>query len=161
MVRDTDKRRVLATNRKAKHEYSVLEELECGIQLVGTEVKALRQGRCSIAEAFGRIDGGELYIHGMTIPEYSHGTHENHEPDRRRKLLAHRRELRKWERQVKLRGVTIIPLEVLFAGHLVKVKMALAQGKRSYDKRASEREKDDRREMRRLQGDGGGGRRRR
>jgi len=139
-------------NRKARHQYNVLDDLECGIELLGTEVKSLRAGRCSIQEAYGRFRGGELYLEGATIPEYTHGNVFNHPPDRTRKLLAHRRELHRWERQVKLRGVTIVPLELYFLGHLVKVRMALVQGKKIHDKRERDRQRTARREIDRALG---------
>lgn len=150
MARDTDTKRTIATNRKAYHQYNVLDELECGIVLVGTEVKSLRQGRASLQEAFGVIRRGELWLQGATIPEYSHGTSHNHAPTRERKLLVHRRELDKWERQVKQKGVTIVPLELYFLGHLVKLRVGLVQGKKLHDKREREKERSAKRDIERA-----------
>ena len=145
-------RRSIATNRKARHEYLLLDELECGIALLGTEVKSLRAGHCSLAEAYGRIKGDELWLLGANIPEYSHGNVHNHAPTRDRKLLAKKREIAKWSKAVREKGVTIVPLEVFWSGSLVKVTVALAKGKKLYDKRASERERSDKRDMARAAG---------
>jgi len=150
MARDSEALRVLATNRKARHLYTLSNELECGITLTGTEVKSLRAGGGSLADAYGQVKGGELYLVGMHIPEYAQGTAFNHEPTRRRKLLAHRREIEKLLREVKLKGVTLVPLEVYFKGHLVKVKLAVARGKRQVDKRQSERARSAKREIERA-----------
>jgi SsrA-binding protein len=139
--------RPIAQNRKARFEFEILDELECGIVLGGTEVKSLRQGQCSLQEAYAHLRSGELYLIGAHIPEYAHGNVHNHEPVRDRKLLVHRRELRAWEKRVKERGVTMIPLAIYFRGSLVKVQLGLGKGKKLYDKRASEREKSDRREI--------------
>ena len=135
MARDPEAIRVLAKNRRATFEYHVLERLECGLALVGTEVKSLRNGQCSIAEAFGFIRNGELYLMAATIAVYSHGNIHNHEPTRERKLLLQRRQLQAWDKKVREKGVTIIPLALYFKGHLVKVEMALVKGKKLHDKR--------------------------
>ena len=150
MARDTEAIRILAKNRKATHEYHVLEKLECGLALKGTEVKSLRQGQASIAEAFGMIRRGELYLIGSTIPPYSHGNIHNHEPARDRKLLLQQRQLGKWDKAVREKGVTIVPLALYFKGHLVKVELGLARGKRAYDKRQSLAKRDADREMARV-----------
>ena len=147
MTRDPSKKRTVATNRRARHSYEIIDELELGVQLLGTEVKSLRAGRCSIEEAFGLFRGTDLYLVGATIPEYSHGNINNHAPDRERRLLAHRKELARWEGKVRERGMTLVPLEVFFAGHLVKVQMALVRGKRQHDKRARSAERDAKREI--------------
>lgn len=147
MSRDSNAVRAIATNKKARHLYNVLDELEVGVVLVGTEVKSLRQGRASLQEAYARFEEGELWLMGATIPEYSHGTHANHVPGRRRKLLAHRREMAKWHKQVTLRGVTMVPLELYFLGHLVKVRLGLVQGKKLHDKREDQKKKDAKRDM--------------
>jgi len=135
MARDPEAIRVLAKNRRATFEYHVLERLECGLALVGTEVKSLRNGQCSIAEAFGFIRNGELYLMAATIPVYSHGNIHNHEPTRERKLLLQRKQLQAWDKKVREKGVTIVPLALYFKGHLVKVEMALVKGKKLHDKR--------------------------
>lgn len=151
MARNTDADvRVLAKNRRATHEFHVLERLECGLVLKGTEVKSLRQGQCSIAEAFGYIRAGELFLLGATIPVYSHGNIHNHEPTRERKCLLARRELGKWSKQVKEKGTTIVPLSLYFKGHLVKVEMALVKGKQLHDKREAVKGREARREIERA-----------
>ena len=162
MGRSSDKIRSIATNRKARHRFHVLAELECGIELVGTEVKSLRSGHCSIAEAYGVIKRGQLWLVGATIPEYSHGNVYNHVPNRERKLLVHARERTAWTKKVRDKGVTLVPLEVYFRGHLVKVRMALARGRKYADKREAERRDSARREIdramsRRRRGGGGDG----
>jgi SsrA-binding protein len=142
-----DKRRVVAENRRARHDYEFLDTLECGIALAGTEVKSLRQGKASIAEAFAMVRRGELWLVGAHIPEYAFGNVHNHAPVRDRRLLVHRRELANWETKVREKGVTIVPLSIYFKGALVKVSIALARGRKLHDKREREREKTDRREM--------------
>jgi SsrA-binding protein len=149
MARDQEAIRVVAKNRRATHEFHVLETLECGVALRGTEVKSLRAGQASIAEAFGMFRGGELYLLGATIPEYSHGNIHNHEPARERKLLLARRQLRKWDKQVRERGVTLVPLALYFKGHLVKVEMALVKGKKLHDKREDLKRRGAEREIER------------
>lgn len=144
--------KVVARNRKARHSFLVHDELECGIELKGTEVKSLRSGEASIREAYGRLIKGELFLMGSNIPEYSHGTAANHNPVRDRKLLAHAREIAKWEKRVKEKGMTIVPLEVYFRGPLVKVKMALVQGKKLFDKRQDQKTKSAKRDMDRAMG---------
>jgi SsrA-binding protein len=139
--------RLIAENRRARHEFEVLDTLECGVELRGTEVKSLRQGRASIAEAFGLIRQGELYLIGSHIPEYSHGNIHNHEPRRDRKLLVHGRELASWDGKVREKGMTMVPLALYFKGARVKVTMALCRGRKMHDKREREREKSDKREM--------------
>ena len=152
MARNEEAIRVVAKNRRALHEFHVLDKLECGIALRGTEVKSLRAGECSIAEAFGMIRRGELYLLGATIPEYSHGNIHNHEPARERKLLLQKRELRKWDKQVRERGITVVPLQLYFKGHLVKVEMALVKGKKLHDKREDVKSRDARRDIEREVG---------
>lgn len=139
--------RMIAENRRARHEFEVLETVECGIELRGTEVKSLRQGRASIAEAFALIRKGELYLIGSHIPEYSHGNIHNHEPTRDRKLLVHGREIAAWDRKVHEKGVTMVPLALYFKGPRVKLTLALCRGRKLHDKREREREKTDRRDI--------------
>ena len=147
MAEKSDKPRVIAQNKRARFEYHVLEELECGLALTGTEVKSLRAGRCSIGEAYGFVRNGELYLLGAHIPEYAQGNVHNHAPLRERKLLVHRKELESWAAQVKEKGVTIVPLALYFKGSRVKIQMALCKGKKLYDKRQDKKEKDDKREI--------------
>ena len=120
--------------------------------LTGTEVKSLRAGRASIAEAFGRIQDGELWLYGATIPEYAFGNIHNHVPSRPRKLLVQRRQVDAWERAVREKGITLVPLALYFKGHLVKVQMALVRGKKLHDKRQSEKKKHADREIGRAVG---------
>jgi SsrA-binding protein len=150
MVRGDDTKRTVATNRRARHDYHLLEELELGLVLRGTEVKSLRSGRASIGEAYGMFRGRELFLVGATIPEYSHGTAFNHAPTRERKLLGHRRELDRWGKRARERGTTVVPLELYFKGHLVKVRMALVQGKKLHDKRERTREREAARDIQRA-----------
>ena len=145
-----EEQRLVASNRKARFEYHVLEDVECGIALRGTEVKSLRAGQCSIAEAYGMVRKGELWLIGSHIQEYAQGNVHNHVPTRDRKLLLHKRELQRWHQKVKERGVTIVPLAMYFKGSRVKVQMALCKGKKLYDKRQDKRDKDDRREIERA-----------
>lgn len=143
-------RRTIARNRRATHEYHILDEIEAGVVLVGTEVKSLRGGRVSLQEAFCMIRQSELFLMQMHIPEYSHGNMHNHETVRERKLLAKKREIVKWEKAVREKGTTLIPLEILWDGSLVKVRIGLCRGKKLYDKRAAKRERDDKREAARA-----------
>ena len=139
--------RILAQNRRARFEYHVLDKVECGIQLQGTEVKSLRGGHCSIAEAYGLVKRGQLYLLQATIPPYTHGNIHNHEPARERKLLLHRRQLAAWDKRVREKGVTIVPLALYFKGHLVKIEMALVKGKKLYDKREDQKKRSADREI--------------
>jgi SsrA-binding protein len=147
MSKPEGKERLIAGNKRARFEYHVIEELECGIALKGTEVKTLRAGHCSIQEAWGQIRGNELFLVGASIPVYAQGNVHNHVPDRDRKLLAKRREIDAWHSQVKEKGVTIVPPSIYFSGSRVKVRLALCKGKKLYDKRADRKEKDDKREI--------------
>ncbi|MAB79472.1 MAG: SsrA-binding protein [Planctomycetes bacterium] len=147
MARDSQAVRVIAKNRRARHDYEILDTLECGMALVGTEVKSLRAGRASIGEAYGRMRRGELWLVGATIPEYSHGNMFNHETTRDRKLLAHGRELRSLEKRVHEKGVTLVPLTLYFRGHRVKLELALVRGKRQRDRRQDQKQRDAKREI--------------
>jgi len=144
---DENKSRVLSSNRKARHEYEIIDSYEAGLVLKGSEVKALREGRVSLNEAYARFIKGELWLIGMHIAPYTKAAMENHDPLRDRKLLLHTRELKKLFRQVEEKGVTLIPLKVYFKKHLVKVEIGLARGKRKYDKRAAIAEREQKREM--------------
>lgn len=139
---------VVARNRKAKREYDILEELECGIVLYGSEVKSIRNGKISISEAFGRVVDGEVWLIGFDIAEYPQANVMNHDPKRKRKLLLHRREIRKFAEVGDQPGLTLIPLSVYFVKGRVKVVMAIARGKKLYDKREKLKKKADTREMR-------------
>lgn len=144
---DEKPRRSIATNRRARFEFHVLDQLEVGISLTGTEVKSLRQGQASIAEAFAMVRNGQMYLLGAHIPEYAQGNVHNHEPTRERKLLLHKKEIQKWHARVKEKGITIVPLSLYFKGSRVKLEIALCKGKKLYDKREDKRSKEDRREM--------------
>ena len=141
--------RLIANNKKAYHEFFVEEKYEAGIALVGTEVKSLRQGQCSIKEAFIRIEKGEMFIYQMHIPPYEKGNIFNRDPLRIRKLLLHKSEINKLLGKIKEKGYTIIPLQVYFKDSLVKVEIGLARGKKLYDKRADIAKRDMKREAER------------
>ena len=134
-------------NKKAKYNFHLLERLEAGLVLVGTEVKSLRQGKASLEEAYCRIRGGELYLVGCTISQYEYGTMMNHEPGRDRKLLVHKRELKKIESKLVQKGLTMVPVRIYFSRGRAKVEVALAQGKTHGDKRSKLKEKQVRRDI--------------
>ncbi len=138
-------------NRKARFEYEILDTFTAGIVLRGTEIKAIREGKASIAESFCEFANGELFVINMTIQEYSHATHFNHAPKSERKLLLNRNELRKLEKEVKNTGLTIVPL-LLFTNDkgLAKLKIALARGKKHFDKRETLKDRDNKRELSRI-----------
>lgn len=139
-------------NRKARFEYEILDKYTAGIVLKGTEIKAIREGKASIAESFCEFANGELFVINMTIQEYSHASHYSHNPKSERKLLLNRSELKKLEKEVKNSGLTIIPL-LLFTNDrgLAKLEIALCRGKKQYDKRESIKERDSKRNLRRIQ----------
>jgi SsrA-binding protein len=139
----------VATNRRARHDYQIIETVEAGIMLRGSEVKTLREGKASLQDAYAVVEGGNVVLH-MRIPTYSHTGYEGHEPTRPRKLLLHRREIEQLARKVAERGLTLVPLRLYFKGQLVKVELGLARGKRAYDKRQSMARRDAEREMARA-----------
>lgn len=141
--------RLIANNKKAYHDYFILETYEAGISLHGTEVKSLRMGKCSIKEAFIRVEDEEVYIYGMHISPYEKGNIFNKDPLRVRKLLLHKQEIRKLLGKTKEKGIAVIPLKVYFKGSLVKLEIGLAKGKKLYDKRQDIAKKDQRREAER------------
>ena len=141
---------VIARNRRARHDYHIEDVVEGGLVLTGTEVKSLRAGRASLTDGFAQINDGEMWLHGVHIPEYSQGTWTNHEPRRVRKVLLHRREIDRWARQTAERGLTIVPLSLYFKDGKVKVELALARGKRTYDKRRDLAQRDAAREVERA-----------
>jgi SsrA-binding protein len=145
-------RKLVASNRKARHDYAILDTYEAGLSLTGTEVKALRAGRASLVDAFAQESGGEIYLHGLHIPEYAMGTWTNHEPRRVRKLLLHRTEIDKLAGKLRESGLTLVPLSLYFADGWAKVELALARGKRSYDKRQDLARRDADREIQRAVG---------
>lgn len=144
MAKDSVK--LIANNKKAFYDYFIEDTFEAGISLHGTEVKSLRMGKCSVKEAFIRIEKGEVFIYGMHISPYEKGNIFNKDPLRVRKLLLHRREINKMMGQLAVKGYTVVPLKVYFKGSLVKVEIGLARGKKMYDKRQDIAKKDQRRE---------------
>lgn len=154
---DTEKR-VIATNKKAFHDYTVEETFECGIELTGTEVKSLRENRASLRDAFATVRGGQVWLHGVHIAPYSHGNRANVDPDRERRLLLHKNEIRYLAGKTKERGYTLVPLRLYFSPrNLVKVELALARGKKLYDKRRAIAARDQAREVERELRDRGRG----
>jgi SsrA-binding protein len=145
MKTEGDKRNI-ATNRKARHDYEILETLEAGIVLCGTEVKSLREGAANLQDSYALIKGGELWLFGLHISPYSKGNINNHDPVRTRKLLVQRKQLRKLVARVAEKGLTMVPLSIYFKGPYAKVDLAIAKGKRSYDKREAIAKRDADRE---------------
>ena len=138
-------------NRRATFDYEVIERFDAGIVLTGSEVKSLRRGGGSIAESYARVSGGEVWLEQATIPPYNEASYNNHEPDRRRKLLLHRREIEELRKGTERRGLTIVPLKLFFDERgLAKVQIALARGKKRHDKRATEAARDAKREIDRV-----------
>lgn len=144
--RDTA-RKVITQNRKARHDYAILDTFEAGVVLTGTEVKSLRLGRASLVDGFASIDDGEIFLRNVHIPEYEQGSWTNHEPRRVRKLLLHRAEIERLVGKTKESGLTLVPLSIYFSAGRVKVELALARGKRSYDKRQDLARRDADREV--------------
>lgn len=126
---------IIASNKKARHDYHILQTVEAGIALVGTEVKSMREGKASLVDAFATIDDGEVWLRGLHIPEYSHGSWTNHAPKRARKLLLHRREIDSLFGKVREGNATLVPLKLYFNSGRVKVELAVARGKQVHDKR--------------------------
>lgn len=149
MAKDNQGFKLIANNKKAYHEYFIEDKYEAGVELHGTEVKSLRMGKCSLKEAFVRIENGQVYVYQMHISPYEKGNIFNRDPLRPKKLLLHKSEIRKLEQAIKETGYTIMPLQVYLKGGLVKVEIGLAKGKKLYDKRADIAKKDMRREVER------------
>jgi SsrA-binding protein len=145
-------RKLVASNRKAYHDYAILDTYEAGMVLTGTEVKSLRAGRASLVDAFGHENGGEIFLHGLHIPEYTQGTWTNHEPRRVRKLLLKRDEIHRVIGKLRDDGVTLVPLAVYFQNGYAKVELGVAKGKKSYDKRQDLAERDAKKEINRAMG---------
>jgi SsrA-binding protein len=143
-------RRLVAQNRKARHDYHIHDTYEAGIVLNGTEVKSLREGRANLTDAFATVDDGEVWLRAAHIPEYSHGTWTNHSARRTRKLLLNRREIDKIERELSTAGTTLVPLALYFSDGYAKVEIALATGKREYDKRQTIAARESKREAERA-----------
>lgn len=142
--------KLIVSNRKARYEYQVLETWEAGIVLQGTEVKALRDGKANLQDAYARFDGGELWLHNLHISPYDPGNRYNHDPLRPRKLLLHRREMRKLIGHVEQKGLTLVPLDLHFRRGIAKVSLALGRGKKLHDKRDDIKKRDAEREMQRV-----------
>jgi SsrA-binding protein len=143
-------KKIIASNRRARHDYTIEDTVEAGLVLTGTEVKSLRAGRASLVDGFGQITDGEAWLHGVHIPEYTQGTWTNHEPRRVRKLLLHRKEIDKLASSVSERGLTLIPLSLYFSDGKAKIELGLARGKRTYDKRQDLAKRDAAREVERA-----------
>ncbi|MSO58570.1 MAG: SsrA-binding protein SmpB [Thermoleophilia bacterium] len=142
-----DEVKVIAENRKARHAYDLLERVEAGVQLMGTEVKSLRSGQAELAQAYVEIRGGEAWVVGASIPEYAQGAGANHRPDRDRKLLLHRSEIERLYERVREKGLTLVPLRLYFKGGRVKLEVALARGRNVHDKRHAIAEREVKRQI--------------
>ena len=140
-------RKIVATNRKARHNYTILDTYEAGVVLQGTEVKSLREGHASLADAFATVDDGEIWLRNLHIPEYHHGTWTNHTPRRNRKLLLHRSQIDTLVGKIRDGNLTLVPLSLYFTDGKVKVELALARGKQAHDKRQDLAKRDADREM--------------
>jgi SsrA-binding protein len=141
---------VVVRNKRAVHEYDILEKLECGIVLTGTEVKSLRESQASLEDAYARLDGAEVWMVGSDIPEYAFGNRLNHKPKRPRKLLLHRREIDKFAGKATQRGYTLVPLRLYFKHGLAKVELAVAKRRQQHDKREAKKKAEVQREIRRA-----------
>ena len=144
---DSEAARVVAVNRKASHDYELLERFEAGLVLVGTEVKSAREGSVNLKDGYAAPRDGELFLFQIRISPYSHGSFENHEPERPRKLLLHKRELRRLIGKITERGLTLVPTRLYFKKGRLKVEIALARGKRQHDQRRAARERDVKRDI--------------
>ena len=145
-------RKVVATNRKARHDYTIEDTYEAGLVLMGTEVKSLRLGRASLVDGYAYIDNGEIWLDAVHIPEYTEGTWTNHSTRRKRKLLMHKEQILKISHRIRDGGYTLVPLQIYFNDGRAKVELAIAKGKRDYDKRQTLRERQDNREAQRAMG---------
>jgi SsrA-binding protein len=152
MARRVEGEHTVATNRKARHDYELIERVEAGIQLSGDEVKSLREGRASLVDCFGRIRDGEMWLEGMHVPPYEQGDKRTHQPMRPRKLLLHKREIERFDAELRERGYTLVPLRVYFTHGIAKVEIALARGKRRYEKRQSIAKREAQREIEQAAG---------
>ena len=144
--------KLVAQNKKARHDYSIEDVLEAGLVLTGTEVKSLRQGRCSLTDAYATVDAGEAYLHGAHIPEYTEGTWNNHAPRRVRKLLLHKKEIDSLAMRTREGGLALVPLSLYFKDGRAKVELALGRGRKAHDKRQVLAERDAQKEMRNAMG---------
>jgi SsrA-binding protein len=142
--------KIVCQNKKARHDYHIIEVIEAGMVLLGTEVKSLREGRANLKDSYARIRDGELYLVQAHISPYSHASYDNHDPERVRKLLVHRRELKRLTGKTQEKGLTIVPLRIYFKDGKAKIELALASGKKSYDKRETLKRQTQKREMERA-----------
>lgn len=147
MSETKDEIKVVASNRRARHDYEILERFEAGIELLGPEVKSLRAGKANLAEAYATVRRGELYLHGAHISPYAQAARENPDPVRPRKLLLHRREIDRLDAQLSEKGLTLVPLELYFKNGRAKVDLGLARGRKRYDKRQAIRQREENREV--------------
>ncbi len=142
--------KTVADNRRARHDYEIIDTLEAGISLVGTEVKSIRAGKANLADAFVKVEDGDLYLYNCHISPYDFGNRNNHEPLRKRRLLVHKKQILKLKSNMQEKGLALIPLKLYFKGHLVKVDLALAKGRKLYDKRENIAKKETKRDLDRL-----------
>ena len=142
--------KIVCQNKKARHNYHILEVIEAGMVLLGTEVKSLRQGRANLKDSYARVKEGELFLMQSHISHYSHAYHDNHEPERVRKLLVHKREIKRLQGKTQEKGLTLVPLRIYFKEGKAKVELALARGKRTYDKREKLKRKTEQRDLERA-----------
>lgn len=141
--------KIIATNRKARHDYHIIDTMEAGIVLTGTEVKSLRQGKANLKDSYARVDNEEVYLFNTHISPYTEGSYNNHEPLRQRKLLLHKKEIRKLIGKVQEKGLTMVPLKLYFKNGKVKVELAVVRGKKMYDKRRDLDKRESQREIER------------
>lgn len=143
-------RRVVADNRRARHEYHVLDTIECGIELFGTEVKSIRNGQANLKDSHARIEDGEVFLYNSHISPYDHGNRFNHEPTRKRRLLLNKKEIQKLKSKIQEKGLTLIPLKLYFKTNWVKVELGLCKGKKLFDKREDIAKRDTQRQLERV-----------
>jgi SsrA-binding protein len=143
--------KTVVTNRKARYEYEIIDRIEAGLVLVGSEVKSLRAGRANLGDSYAKVTKGEIWIIGMHISPYKEATFQNHDPLRERKILLHRNEIKKLARRVEEKGFTLIPLRLYFKNNIAKLELGLARGKRQYDKKVTIAQRDAKREMEKEQ----------
>jgi SsrA-binding protein len=148
MTEKANAQKIITTNRDAYHNYHILETLEAGIQLVGTEVKSIREGRVNLKDAYAMVRDGQIWLLNAHISHYSHGNRQNHDPTRDRRLLLHKREIIRLQSKVQEKGLTLVPTKLYFKGNLIKCELAIARGKKQYDKRETEARKTQEREAR-------------
>jgi len=147
--KDPEGIKTICRNKRAFHDYEIIESLECGLVLTGTEVKSLREGSASLESAYAKVEGSEVWLLGSDIPEYSMGNRMNHKPKRPRKLLLHRREIARFADKAAERGLTLVPLRIYFKNGLAKVELAVAKGKQLFDKREAKKKADAQRDIKR------------